>query len=475
MLLKKNIILIDLPIFPKGTITLSLATVASLFKNEYECEIIDLNIKNASYMHTSLKSKKNLQFIGLKVSTQSFEQAIFHTKNIKKNYPNLPIIWGGEMPSLLPDECLKYADSIVQGLFEPIVLEFITDLENKNIKRIYSGSNNTSFSSNSHPLFSLIESKKYFSFMGFPIETSRGCTEVCAFCMVHIMQRKYHHKTQNQLEKELQFYKGKFVNVIDYNFGVSESHATQTALAFKKARVNGWMAEMCIEQLDNDELLKIFSESGCRIIYCGLETIEEIALQGVHKMNTNYIENYERIIRKVQSYGIQIASGFILGINGMTTKTFENTFDFFQRMGIIYAKLTFLTYNPGTKVAKNMSKKGVFLTDDVTHFDGNHLSYLPHEVDSKIVKDGTYDFIQKFYSLQNIAKRSLNTKMKWNRRLEFILFNYLFRATYMKWLKYDILNHTEKFNQILYAQFRKSKRERVADYFLKKLRYYYPI
>lgn len=62
-------------------------------------------------------------------------------------------------------------------------------------------------------------------------------------------------------------------------------------------------------------------------------------------MNTNHVENYERIIRKAQKYGIQVASGFILGINGMNENTFKESLNFFHRMGIIYVKLTFLTYN----------------------------------------------------------------------------------------------------------------------------------
>ena len=45
----------------------------------------------------------------------------------------------------------------------------------------------------------------------------------------------------------------------------------------KKAGVNGWMAEMCLESLDNDEMLGFMRDSGCRIIYCGLESIDEEA------------------------------------------------------------------------------------------------------------------------------------------------------------------------------------------------------
>ena len=230
------------------------------------------------------------------------------------------------------------------------------------------------------------------------------------------------------------------------------------------------MAEMCIEELDNDEILAAMKASGCKIIYCGLESIEEKALNSVHKMNTNHIENYERIIRKAQSHGIQIASGFILGIEGMNKRTFEKTLDFFQKMGIIYAKLTFLTYNPGTKVANYMQKKGTFTTDDVSYYDGNHLSFLPNGVETDTVINGTEFFISNFYSLRNIIYRSWQTDLSLMERLEFILFNICYREAYLQWIKKDVLHNPENFSNLLNANFSKRWSVNIADKLLSLVR-----
>ena len=455
MLHPKHIYIFDLPTYPKGVVSLSIPALAACFDEaRYNITFFDLNLVDVPDTFEG-----PIAFIGIKVSSQSFNYAIALSKRLKLALPNVPIMWGGELPSLLPDECLKHADVVVQSMFEPVADEFIADLENGTLKKIYTGSNAFALAHNAAPNFDVIaDIDAYSSFMGLPLETSRGCTEVCTFCMVHVMQKKHYNlKTQAQLREELKVYKGKFINIIDYNFGVSAEHVIQTAQLIKESGATGYMAETCIEMLDNDNVLAALRDSGCTMIYCGLEAVDEQALKSVHKMNTNHIENYERIIRKAQSYGVQIASGFILGIDGMKADTFENSLRFFERMGIMYVKLTFITYNPGTKVAKYMAKKGHYTTDDITKYDGNHLSYLPHGVNSNVVTVGADKFIRQFYSFPSIVKRSFNTRLSAMQRLEFILFNVCYRQVYLDWLKQDILNNSANFRILLESKFIKSR------------------
>jgi radical SAM superfamily enzyme YgiQ (UPF0313 family) len=467
----KLVILIDLPVFPKGVLSLSLPAVAACFPKQYQTEIIDLNLIQEDLFTNSIKTKSNIAFIGFKVSAQNIKQAIHYSGIVRQLFPNIPLLWGGELPSLLPQNCLEHADTVVQSLFESIADAFIADLENNNLKPIYTGTNKGDLGSYPPPALHLIDKSRYYNFMGIPLETSRGCSEVCAFCMVHTMQKKtYFCKGAKQLQHELEAYNGSFVNVIDYNIGVDATHVITTAKTIKSANVHGWMAEMCIESLDNEEVLIALKESGCRMIYCGLESIDTVALKGVHKMNTNHVENYERIIRKAQKYGIQVASGFILGINGMNENTFKESLNFFHRMGIIYVKLTFLTYNPGTKVAENMKKKGSFLSEDISVYDGVHLSYLPNGVEADVVLQGAVAFIRDFYSIKQIILRSFNTKLGFWRRIEFILFNYLYREPYLQLVDNNAFLSPDRFSAILNSPFKKNRNMRLADKLLTIIR-----
>jgi len=465
---RKSIILIDLPVFPKGVISLSLLSVAGCLSAAYDSQIIDLNISAAD---EAVFTDKAIEAVGLKVSAQSFSYAVELSKKIKSINSEVKVMWGGELPSLLPDECLKHADCIICGLFEPVAEQFVSDLKTGSLSKQYNGGNDAEqvFSA---PDFSLLpQAEKYAQFMGYPLETSRGCTEKCIFCMVHTMQKKnYNLKQIDYLKGIIHNYRGKFINIVDYNFGVSEAHVVEVAKLIKQSGAIGWMAEMCIELLDNENVLRALSESNCKMIYCGLESIDQQSLNSVHKMNTNHIESYERIIRRAQSYGIQIAAGVILGIEGTHDKTFDELFAFYQRMGIIYAKLTFLIFNPGTKAHEYEKKKGIYLTERIECFDGNQLTFLPNGVNQDYVKSGASWFIKKYYSLYGIVMRSFNTKLSLLQRLEFILFNLCYRDVYMQWIQHDTLHHPENLSKLIKEPYKKSFTVRIAEALLQLVR-----
>jgi hypothetical protein len=454
---QENIILVDLPTFPKAIISLSLPVVAAYLNDVFAVKIIDLNLPGG---RSELFSHPlgGLKMVGLKVSAQNFHLAVQLTAELRQKFPGVKMVWGGEYPTLEPDKCLTYADTILTGLFEPVAVQFCQDFANERLSRIYPGSNEFSLDKNLAPAWECLPKKNaYYRFMGMPLETSRGCTETCTFCMVHVMQKKHYHlKPVAQISHELEMAGEGFVNVVDYNIGVDKAHVISTAQLIKQSKAVGWMGEMCLEALDDDEVLSALRESRCKMIYCGLETIEEAGLESVHKMNTNHIENYRRIIAKAQGYGIQVASGFILGLPGSTVQTFENALAFFESTGIMYVKLTFLTYNPGTKVQKYMQKKGTFVNDNPAWYDGNHLSYIPLGLDKNIVTEGSIKFIRKFYGLKGIIRRSRHIRGGLLKKTGFICFNLGYRHAYFQWLNYDILHQPERFEFLLQKPFRKN-------------------
>lgn len=461
---KPIIHLIELPTYPKGILSLGIPAVSSALSDQFDVKVIDMNIQGVNCLEYRQDDFKNSFFIGLKVSSQNYSIAKSITTLIRENLPNIPIVWGGEYPTLLPVEAIKHADIVVSGAFEPIADMMITDLKNKVSGKIYDGRdtfNTKGLKVTNVNIMGNLDT--YYQFMGVPVETSKGCDKKCTFCMVHTMQPTYENLELIKLEKELEIYNEKFVNVVDYNIGVNRQHFIDVAKLFEESKVLGWMAETCIESLDDDGLLQALSKSRCKMIYCGLESIDEDSLKSVNKSKTNQIENYERIIHKVQSYGIQVAAGVILGIEGTNKNTFKRTYEQFNEWGIIYTKLTFLTYNPGTKVKTSMLNKGTYLTEEIDKYDGNHLTFLAKGVNENVVYEGTKEFILRFYSFSSILQRSRISNLRgWN-RMEFILFNLCYRNVYAEWLKNSIFNNEEAFYSLLIKPFKKSKKMNFFD------------
>jgi len=470
LLSSKKILLFDLPTFPKGTIALSLYAVAGALGNQYVTQVIDLNLLTWEEAKTEMGAGSPL-FLGLKVSAQNAHLAIEYTQVLKNLFPDTPVIWGGEYPTLLPKESLQHCHAIVTQGFEKIASQLLQDLENETLQEIYAGNTQGNWETTSSPRLDLVPHfEKAHQFMGLPLETSRGCTFKCTFCLVHQMQPGYELKPAEKIAAELKAYQGQFINLIDYNYGVYPDHVIQTAALIKDSGAVGWMAEMCLESLDNDDMLAALAESRCRMIYCGIESIDEMALRSVNKAKTNQIIHYERIIRKVQSYGIQIGAGVILGLPGTQPETFERTLEFFSRMGIYYAKLTFLTYNPGTKVKRSMLRKGSYLSEDPAYFDGNHLSFLAEGLEPEVIFQGASRFIESFYSLKGILARADKIALSPLEKREFILFNLCYRSPYLQWLEKGVFADSQAFDQLLRAPLEKSPLHAHAERMLLALR-----
>jgi hypothetical protein len=450
------VIFIDLPTYPKGTISLSLPYLSALFSPHYQTQIIDLNLQSEKELLKKLCASIPVM-VGIKVSAQNYHIACSLSDAIKKILPKVKIVWGGEYPTLMPGSCTPFADSIVVGLFDLIAPNFINDLKNNVLLPIYEGGNDQLPESFALCNWANIPKlKSYNRFMGIPLETSRGCTEVCTFCMVHTMQKKHYHlKPPEILKQEIDNIGPYLINIIDYNFGVDKQHVINTCGIIEKSQALGFMAEMCLDMLDDEDVLRALQKARCKMIYCGLETITEDSLKAVHKMNTNHIENYRRIINRAKQFGVQVASGFILAIDNTKPSTFNKTLQFFEEVGIMYVKLTFLTYNPGTRAQKYYQKRGTFLHSEPQYYDGNHISYLPAGVNADEIYAGTEWFIKNFYSFRAIIGRSLHFEGSWTDKLSFVCFNVCYGNAYLQWLNYNIFESEENFLLLLNKPYKK--------------------
>lgn len=459
---QREILLIDLPTFPKGVMALSFPAIAASFPPGHRVCAVDLNLEALPL--ASIIKNDRLLFAGLKVSCQNVEYARRVTRDLKAVRPDLTVVWGGEYPSLLPLEAGHWADTVVTGAFESVVESLLCDVEAHTLQKRYVGRPDHPCASIQPPDYSVLRHRgRYLRCFGLPLETSRGCDRKCTFCMVHVMQPSRHFKSLEQLQRELAHLDGEFVNVVDYNVGMSHEHLANVTTAFSGSRVKGWMAEMCLESLDDDALLGRLANSRCRIVYCGLESVSEFELRSVNKSRTNNVENYERVIRKAQSHGIQIAAGAIVGLKGATRASIDQTFAFYEAMGLIYAKITFLIYNPGTRVHQSMKRVGQYITTEVGHFDGNHPTFAHPGIDSDEVLVALRRNIRTFYSNGGIRKRARNAGVSGRHAEGFANFNRVYREPYLKWLRYNVFENETRFAKLLEAPFRKSPALQRAD------------
>ncbi len=458
-----RIILLDLPTWPGGFPTLALPTVGACLRDRFNVSILDLNFHSASESVETAVEEAPLAMIGLKVGAQNFEEAKALTKSLHERIPGTPVVWGGELPTLDFELCSRFADCVVSGRFEAVADRFSEDLISGKLEaRYYSNGSQVIPPAPAFDLVDPSDSDSALRFLGTPLETSLGCPEGCAFCLVHAVQPSARSLPISKIEEDLKQVPREFINIIDYNFGQDKEHLTAVAKAIGRSSATGFSAELCLEALDDGKTLAVLSENRCRFVYCGLESLSESSLGSVAKVQ-NSVSEYRRIIAGAQAYGIEVAAGFILGLEGTRPEDFDAFVDFCEEAGILYLKLTFLTFNRGTKVRTSMESKGRFVEDAVSAFDGNHLTFLPEGLEAKTVMDGARRMGERFYGARSAWRRSRHLAGNPAARAEFLLTSRMFGSYYSNWLEGENSSRTPH---------RKGLFWRGAEQVLKRLRGY---
>lgn len=125
----------------------------------------------------------------------------------------IPVLLGGNHPSILPAEASIHADAVVIGDGEEVWAELLKDLERNQLKPFYNPAR-YHFQQQMLPRRDLLSSKYRFE----SLETSRGCPFNCYFCSVTSFHgATWRLKPPELIEKELKLIKGKNIFLVDDN------------------------------------------------------------------------------------------------------------------------------------------------------------------------------------------------------------------------------------------------------------------
>ena len=287
-------------------------SVASVLVDKFDVKIIDQRIDEDWKAHLKKEMDKQPLFVGTNAITgPQIAHSLEISKFVKDN-SNIPVVWGGKHPSILPSQTLEnqYIDMIVIGEGELTTLELSNTLKSKkkltDIKGLAfkeNGKININFprefmDMNTLPEipYHLLDIKKYLpKYLGVPslyIETSRGCPQRCQFCY-NIEFNKCRWRAMNS-EKSLQ--------KIKHGLEVSEPRefSLLTILSLQILRGEKKFARVCAKKKYNvrygiqgvclssvlkmdEEYLRIVEKSGCKKIMLGVESGSERVLKMVQK------------------------------------------------------------------------------------------------------------------------------------------------------------------------------------------------
>jgi radical SAM superfamily enzyme YgiQ (UPF0313 family) len=319
----------------------------------------------------------------------------------------VPLVMGGIHPSLLPDEAVEHADSVVIGEAEDTWPRLIDDFQRGSMRPIYREVKRESLANLPHPRYNLIKSYKYLrDFRSrspiIPIQTSRGCPFDCDFCSVsRFWGRKVRYRPIEDVVQEILASYGKIFFFTDDNFLSNPERTMKICEAIKPLKIK-WICQLDTLAYKHKEVVKAMADSGCFIAFLGFESLNPITLSGMNK-NFSKPEKYSELFRIFSRYGIEIYASFIFGSDGDSAETVLSTMNFLVANKAKVAAFFPLAPYPGTELYRRMNEAGRlagekwWLSDD-----SERIKYGPN------VKSGvelTRMAYKSFFSYPSILKR----------------------------------------------------------------------
>ena len=318
------------------------------------------------------------------------------------------VFMGGPMVSLIPNVAIEYCDSVMIGDSEETIVELCHDLENGTLKKFYEKPlSKFSFPT---PKYELIINKKIGYFL--PVQAGRGCPNTCKFCTIACLSKgKYIRRSVDEVMRDIKYVKKlgfKEFLLVDDNIVSDPDYMLELCKQIKPLKMR-WMSQCAVQIANNDKLLKAVAESGCYVLSFGLESIVKDAMKELNK-NWADPDDYIRIINKVNSAGIEVASEMIIGIDTDTKESLDQTIEFIKKSNIIAPKFYCYTPIPGTLLNTEMNELGRVVDQNILEYrPSRSVLNTPHFTADEVTQQ-YWRVYEELYSVKNILRRTIFNK-----------------------------------------------------------------
>lgn len=381
-------------------------TVAAMLPSSWNKRLVDLNVK-------SLKNEDILWadyvFISAMIAQKDSTRQVLD----RCRWLGVKTVGGGPL-FLSYGEEFSDVDHMVLGEAEGTIGRFADDLEKGLAKALYRSDDHPSLDNMPIPMWDLIDLDDYVS---MSVQYSRGCPFNCEFCDIIVMNgRVPRAKQDEQVIAELEALSARGwqgpVFIVDDNF-IGNRKKVKSLLRKIIVWQNGrkrrlsFFTEASVDLAEDEELMALMAEAGFNKVFLGIETPSEESLRECGK-SQNLRHSLSESVSVIQSHGMAVMGGFIIGFDNDPPDIFQRQVNFIQKNGIVTAMIGLLTAIPGTRLYQRLEEEGRLLfksSGNNTDVAGS-LNFIP-KMDRQTILNGYQWVMNTVYSPEMYYKRIL--------------------------------------------------------------------
>jgi anaerobic magnesium-protoporphyrin IX monomethyl ester cyclase len=292
------------------------------------------------------------------------------TRALKERCPEVPIVWGGNFPSLYPAPVLDapYVDWVVRGQGEQTFLELLHVLDGTRDPKSVAG---LAFRERdgSHwigperrwrgpdelpaPPYHMIDVANYLhpTFLGRRsgvYQASIGCPHGCNFCgVISVLGRRELQGSVARTVEHLRFLSTTHgmdsVHFYDNNFFLSEPQARDLAEQIAPLGLR-WWCEARVDTLTrfSDETWRQLRRAGLTMVFCGAESGSDAVLKKMNKGTTT--AQILEVAARSREHGIIPEFSFVFGDPDDPAQEIDNTLAFVRRLKAVNPSMELISY-----------------------------------------------------------------------------------------------------------------------------------
>lgn len=276
--------------------------------------------------------------------TYDYQWCLEVARLVKQALPNVPIVFGGYHPTLVPEVVVRspWVDAAVVGEGEGPLLDLVacleggrfrrTDIPNVHFKGPEGGVVGNPIRPYLHDLDALPFPDKTLFYDKVPaleedyiIVTDRGCPFTCSFCCLNYINKIYapidkHYVRQRSVDhvlEELRWARrrgrARYVSFWDAIFGTDVRWLEEFAPRYR-AEIGLPFYCMAHPNTITEEKARLLAEAGCAHVKIGLQSTNTDTLREVRRPGT--LEKIVEGCRQLRRFGLSFSVDHILGLPG---------------------------------------------------------------------------------------------------------------------------------------------------------------